>query len=127
VIGVTAQIESDSGGNDGVGFAIPSSTVNSIVSELISTGKAEHAYLGVSVGTTNGAARVTAVRSGTPAADAGLKAGDTITSVDGKKISSADGLTSAIAAKNPGDTVSVTYSRGGQSHTVEVKLASRPM
>src|SRR5216684_1727511 len=47
LIGVTAQIESDSGGNDGVGFAIPSNTVRSIVSQLVATGKAEHAYLGV--------------------------------------------------------------------------------
>jgi putative serine protease PepD len=126
VIGVNAQIESDSGGNDGVGFAIPSNTVKSIVSELISTGKAEHAYLGVSVETVNASVRITEVRAGTPAADAGLQSGDRIVSVDGKSISSADGLTSAIAAKKPGDTVSVTYSRGGQSHTVKIELASRP-
>jgi putative serine protease PepD len=126
VIGVNAQIESDSGGNDGVGFAIPSNTVKSIVSELISTGKAEHAYLGVSVETANGSVRITQVRPGTPAADAGLQSGDRIVSLDGKQIVSADGLTSAIAAKKPGDTVSVTYSRGGQSHTVKIELASRP-
>jgi putative serine protease PepD len=126
VIGVNAQIESDSGGNDGVGFAIPSNTVESIVSELISTGKAEHAYLGVSVETVNASVRITEVRSGTPAADAGLQSGDTIVSVDGKRIVSGDGLTSAISAKKPGDTVSITYSRGGQSHTVKIELASRP-
>jgi putative serine protease PepD len=126
VIGVNAQIESDSGGNDGVGFAIPSNTVKSIVSELISTGKAEHAYLGVSVETMNASVRITEVRSGTPAADAGLQSGDTIVSVDGKRIVSGDGLTSAISAKKPGDTVSITYSRGGQSHTVKIELASRP-
>jgi putative serine protease PepD len=126
VIGVNAQIESDSGGNDGVGFAIPSNTVKSIVSELISTGKAEHAYLGVSVETVNGAVRITEVRTGTPAADAGLQSGDTIVSVDGKRIVSGDGLTSAISAKKPGDTVFITYSRGGQSHTVKIELASRP-
>ena len=126
VIGVNAQIESDSGGNDGVGFAIPSNTVKSIVSELISTGKAEHAYLGVSVETVNASVRITEVRSGTPAADAGLQSGDTIVSVDGKRIVSGDGLTSAISTKKPGDTVSITYSRGGQSHTVKIELASRP-
>jgi putative serine protease PepD len=126
VIGVNAQIESDSGGNDGVGFAIPSNTVESIVSELISTGKAEHAYLGVSVETVNASMRITEVRSGTPAADAGLQSGDTIVSVDGKRIVSGDGLTSAISAKKPGDTVSITYSRGGQSHSVKIELASRP-
>jgi putative serine protease PepD len=126
VIGVNAQIESDSGGNDGVGFAIPSNTVKSIVSELISTGKAEHAYLGVSVETVNASVRITEVRSGTPAAEAGLQSGDTIVSADGKRIVSGDGLTSAISAKKPGDTVSITYSRGGQSHTVKIELASRP-
>jgi putative serine protease PepD len=126
VIGVNGQIESDSGGNDGVGFAIPSNTVKSIVSQLISNGKAEHAYLGVAVETANGAVRITQVRSGTPAAGAGLRAGDTITALDGKRITSADGLTSAVAAKSPGDTIAVTYSRGGQSHTVQIDLTSRP-
>src|SRR6267143_1037162 len=51
VIGVTSQIQSDSGGNDGVGFAVPSSTMRSTVSQLIATGKAQHALLGVSVRT----------------------------------------------------------------------------
>jgi putative serine protease PepD len=126
VIGVNAQIESDSGGNDGVGFAIPSNTVKTIVSELISTGKAEHAYLGVSVETANGSVRVGEVRGGTPAAAAGLRAGDTIVSIDGRKVTTSEALTSAIAAKSPGDTISVTYSRSGVTHTVEVTLASRP-
>jgi putative serine protease PepD len=126
VIGVNAQIESDSGGNDGVGFAIPSSTVQSIVSELISTGKAEHAYLGVSVEDVNGSAKVAEVRSGTPAAAAGLQAGDTIISVDGQRITSGDALTSAISAKKPGDKVTIVYSRGGHTNSVEVTLASRP-
>ena len=126
VIGVNAQIESDSGGNDGVGFAIPSSTVAAIVSQLISTGKAEHAYLGVAVETVDGGARITEVRSGTPAEQAGLRSGDTVTSVDGESISSGDELTSAIGAKQPGESVSITYTRDGSSHTVEVQLATRP-
>src|SRR3954452_23633989 len=106
VIGINSQIESDSGGSDGVGFAIPSSTVKTIVSELISTGKAEHAYLEVSVETTaSGAVRVGEIRNGTPAETAGLHAGDTILTVDGTKVSSADQLTSIIGSKAPGDTV----------------------
>ncbi len=126
VIGVNAQIESDSGGNDGVGFAIPSNTVKTIVSELISTGKAEHAYLGVSVETVNGSVRVGEVRSGTPAENAGLRAGDTIVSVDGEKVTSSEALTSAISARKPGDKVTIVYTRGGQTHSVEITLASRP-
>src|SRR5919201_5695351 len=115
VIGVNAQIESDSGGNDGVGFAIPSNTVRSIVAQLIAHGKAEHAYLGVAVQTTP--AKLTAVRSGTPAAKAGLRAGDVVTAVGGKRISSGDELQSAIGARRPGDSVSITFDRDGKSHT----------
>jgi putative serine protease PepD len=127
VIGVNAQIESDSGGNEGVGFAIPSNTVKSIVSQLIDTGKAEHAFLGIGLqDASNGGAQVTQVRSGTPAARAGLRANDVITAVAGKQISTADELRAAINARSPGDRVSLRYTRNGQSHTVTVQLTSRP-
>ena len=128
VIGVNSQIESDSGGSDGVGFAIPSNTVKSIASQLISSGKAEHAFLGIvlSDASSGNGAQVTSVRSGTPAAKAGLRAGDVITAVAGKSISSATELRSAINAHSPGDTVSIGYTRNGKSHTVEVKLTNRP-
>jgi putative serine protease PepD len=56
VVGVNAQIRSDSGGNDGVGFAIPSNTVRSVVTQLLATGKVEHAYLGVSLAEGDGSA-----------------------------------------------------------------------
>jgi putative serine protease PepD len=128
VIGVTSQIESDSGGSDGVGFAVPSNTIRSIASQLISSGKAEHAFLGVQLkdaSSSNGAA-VAQVRPDTPASKAGLKAGDVITAIAGKSVSTASELRAAINARQPGDTVSLTYRRGGQSHTVTVKLASRP-
>jgi putative serine protease PepD len=128
VIGVTSQIESDSGGNDGVGFAIPSNTVRSIAAQLIASGKAEHAFLGVQLRDTSstGGAAVALVRPGTPASNAGLKAGDIITGLGGKTISTASELRAAINARRPGDRVSLTYRRGSQSHTVTVKLASRP-
>jgi putative serine protease PepD len=125
VVGVNSQIESDSGGNDGVGFAIPSNTVKSIASQLISGGKAEHAYLGVELAGA-GSARVVSVRAKTPAAKAGLRAGDVIRSIDGTHISSAGELRSAINARNPGDRVSVGYTRNGKSHTVSLTLAARP-
>jgi putative serine protease PepD len=126
VVGVTAQIESDSGGNDGVGFAIPSSTVRSVAGQLISSGKAEHAYLGVSLSSSASNALIASVRSGTPAARAGLKDGDVVTALDGKSIASTGELESAIAAHEPGDLVSLTYTRNGKSHTVQLQLASRP-
>jgi putative serine protease PepD len=128
VIGVNAQIASDSGGNDGVGFAIPSNTVRSIASQLISSGKAQHAYLGVAVSDASSGqgARIGQVRSGTPADRAGLRVGDVITAIGGKHIGSASELRAAINARRPGDSISVTYTRGGKSHTVEAKLAGRP-
>jgi putative serine protease PepD len=151
VIGVNAQIESESGGNDGVGFAIPSNTVKSIVSQLVETGEVEHAYLGVGVqeipdsvadelNSVEGVA-LTEVRSDTPASRAGLRAatgsrlvdgqsyptgGDVITAIDGKAVTSSVELQSTIDAKQPGDTISLTYIRNGDSRTVEVELASRP-
>jgi putative serine protease PepD len=128
VVGVNSQIESNSGGNEGVGFALPSNTVKSIASQLISNGKAEHAFLGVvlsdSSSQTGGA--IGQVRAGTPAAKASLRAGDVVTSAGGTKINSASELRAVINAHRPGDTISVTYTRGGQSHTVKVKLAARP-
>src|SRR2546421_24242 len=126
VIGVNSQIHSLSGGNVGVGFAIPSNTVRSVVTQLIASGKAEHAYLGVSIDATAANARVAGVRPSTPAQRAGLKAGDVVTALGGKPVTTGDELASAIAAHKPGDTVSVTYTRGGKSHTVSVKLATRP-
>jgi putative serine protease PepD len=126
VIGMNAQIESDSGDNAGVGFAIPSNTVESIVSQLVSSGNVEHAYLGVGVATASSGVRVTDVRSGTPADDAGLQAGDVITALDGKTVTAGAELQSAVDAKRPGDTVSITYTRAGKSKTVQVKLATRP-
>jgi putative serine protease PepD len=126
VIGVNAQIESDSGGSDGVGFAIPSNTIKAIAAQLISTGKAQHAYLGVELGSNTMSARVVSVRPNTPAAKAKLRAGDVITSLAGTKISTSDELRSAISAHKPGDKVTVTFTRNGAKHTVSLTLASRP-
>jgi putative serine protease PepD len=129
VIGVNSQIESDSGGSDGVGFAVPSNTVKSIVSQLVAGGTVEHAYLGVGLSQTEGGtsgALVSEVRSGAPAAVAGLQAGDVITSVDGDSVASVEELQSEIDSRKPGDTVRIGYVRDGADHTVSVKLGTRP-
>jgi putative serine protease PepD len=127
VIGITSQIESDSGGNDGVGFAVPSNTVRSVASQLLSSGKVQHAYLGVEVATAaGGGARIGSVRTGTPAAKAGLRAGDVITKVDGVSIGSSDELQQAIDARKPGDRITLEVRRGGATRTVHVTLGTRP-
>lgn len=124
VIGVNAQIQSDSGGNDGVGFAIPSNTVRSVAAQLVAGGKVAHAFLGVSLDA--GTPRVAEVRAGTPADQAGLQVGDVITAVDATKIATTSALQSAIDAKRPGDEVTVTFTRSGSEKTAKVKLGTRP-
>jgi putative serine protease PepD len=127
VVGVNTQIESESGGNDGVGFAVPSSTIRSVVSQLVSGKSVEHAYLGVFIGDANGAgAKIARVRSGSPAAKAGLKVGDVVTEFGGRSIGSSDELTAAVSAHKPGDKVSVTYRRGDSTKTTDVTLGNRP-
>jgi putative serine protease PepD len=126
VIGVNAQIESDSGGNDGVGFAIPANTVRSIATELIGSGSVKHAYLGVGIASASNGVRLTQVRPDTPAAKAGLQAGDVITAVGGTQVRDASVLSTAIDAKKPGDRVTLTYLRNGLTRTATVTLAERP-
>ena len=129
VIGVNAQIASESGGNDGVGFAIPSNTVKAIVSQLLENGSVQHAYLGIAVSAPAGdtpGAQVGQVRSGSPAAVAGLQVGDVITAVDGEAVSTPAELQTAVDAKQPGDHVIVDYTRNGAHRTVTVTLGARP-
>jgi putative serine protease PepD len=126
VVGVNAQIKSDSGGNEGVGFSIPSATVKTVASQLIATGKAVHAYLGVSIDSSAPNALLAGAQPNTPAGKAGLKKGDVITAVDGATVVSGDDLSRAIDTHKPGDKVTVTYKRGGSEHTVTLTLATRP-
>jgi putative serine protease PepD len=126
VVGVNAQIESESGGSDGVGFAIPSSTVKAIVAQLLADGSVSHAYLGVSLESTDAGVQVAEVRAGSPAASADLAAGDVITAVDGDAVSSPAELQVVVDAKQPGDTLAITYRRNGEEHTADVELGARP-
>jgi len=128
VIGVNAQIESGGGGSDGVGFAIPSSTVQRVARALAAGETVQHAYLGIQVATSSSpvGARVSLVRSGSPAADAGLRAGDVVTAIAGKRVTSADQLTSSVNAQQPGGKLSFTVVRDGKQQTVTVTLGKRP-
>ena len=141
VIGVNAQIESNSGGNDGVGFAIPSNTVRSIVSQLIETGDVEHAYLGVGLTAVEEGVAITKVQPDTPAAKAELRpatgtetvagqqlprGGDVIVEIDGIEVSTEAEVQGLINAKKPGDTIELTVLRGGDRETIEVTLGTQP-
>ncbi len=151
VIGVNAQIQSEGGGNDGVGFAVPSSTVHTIVGKLLANGKVEHAYLGVGIQTIPSAlaaqlgesagAAVIDVKPGTPAERASLHkatgqktiqgvpyatGGDVITKIDGTSIATDDALRRAVDAHQPGDKVTLTYVRNGKTQTASITLGTRP-
>jgi putative serine protease PepD len=151
VVGVTAQIDSESGGNDGVGFAIPSNTVRSVVSQLIGGGSVQRAYLGVRIQTIPSDAagqlrvpagvEITSIVSGSPAAKAGIHAangsqivngqqyvtgGDIVTHIDGHEVTSADTLQTEIAGRRPGTKVTLTVVRGGATKDITVTLGTRP-
>jgi putative serine protease PepD len=125
VIGVTSQIQSDSGGNDGVGFAIPANTVKNVVDQLIAGKTVQHALLGVTVSSAANGATVGSVQSGTGAEKAGVQSGDVITAVDGKAITSSQQLRAVIAAHKPGDAITLTLRRDGSMKTLKVTLGSR--
>ncbi|HTI33835.1 MAG TPA: trypsin-like peptidase domain-containing protein [Miltoncostaea sp.] len=129
VVGVADQIAT--GGTEqsaGVGFAVPIDLVADEVGQLAAGQKVAHAYLGVSTGDiTNGTgAAVGAITAGGPAATAGLKAGDVVTAVDGKPIEGSADLVAAIAAKAPGDQITLTVKRGGDTTDITATLGTQP-
>lgn len=128
VIGVNSQIESEGGGNDGIGFAVPSNTVKKVAGQLIAGKTVVHAYLGVATGSTDAGdgARIAEVRPGTPAAKAGLHVGDVVTKLGGTAVKTADDLRRLVDSKQPGDSVQLTVVRGGKTMTLKVELGTRP-
>jgi S1-C subfamily serine protease len=152
VIGVPSQIESSSGSNSGVGFAIPSAIVNKVVPQLISKGSAAHSYLGISGGTVTAevisalnlkpgqqGVYVATVVAGGPADNAGLKAadvdangtptavGDIITAIDGKTITRFEDLVSYLSGSTqPGQAVALTVLRDGKNIQLTVTLGTQP-
>jgi putative serine protease PepD len=123
VIGVNsaiAQLSSGGGsraGNIGVGFAIPSKQAKRTAEELIATGKSTHPIMGVNIDRRydGPGVRLLSVTAGGPADKAGLRAGDVVVELEGKRITSAEELVVGIRAREPGKPVTVTYTRGGGS------------
>lgn len=154
VVGVNTQIEGGTvDANVGVGFAVPSDTARGVARELISSGRVQHAWLGVRLASidpgvagivkslpSHGAV-ITLVVKGSPAAAAGLKAadqavtvdgesvpvgGDSIVSVNGKQVDSATQVAAAVALGKPGEMLTLTVVRGGRTRDVQVTLGTLP-
>jgi putative serine protease PepD len=132
VIGVNTQIQTDSGGSNGVGFALPSNTIARVAPTLLARKPVVYAYLGVRIADASTPTDLTAgalagnVTPGTPAARAGLRSGDVIVRANTTTISSAEELSAMLETKQPGDKLAVTYMRDGKSHTVTITLGRRP-
>ncbi|HEX6665435.1 MAG TPA: trypsin-like peptidase domain-containing protein [Solirubrobacterales bacterium] len=153
VIGINQQIETSSGANDGVGFAVPVSAIERSIAQLEADGNAEYAYIGVSSQAlypqlaeklgldTNFGGLLATVVSGGPAEKAGLEGGDeklrfqageyrtggdVILQVDGHDIVSPDDLAHYVSAHKPGEKVTLTVLRNGDREQIEVTLGKRP-
>jgi putative serine protease PepD len=116
-------------GSIGLGFAIPIDQAKRIVDQLVASGKATHASLGVRVGsdTTTHGARIMGVTGNGPAASAGIPTGAVVTKVDERVIDNADALVAAVRSKAPGDKVTLTFSDpSGATKTLSVTLGTAP-
>ncbi len=153
VIGINESIESTTGGNQGLGFAVPIDTAKNSLAQIVTTGHVTYPWMGVTLQTltpdlaktfkyaVSQGALVDTVKAGGPAAKAGIRGGtstvtvqgqrftvggDVITAVNGKQVTSAQDLVQAIAAYKPGDVVTLSVNRHGTSTDVKVTLGTRP-
>ena len=126
VIGINSQIESRTGGNVGIGYAVPIDTARQIVADLREDGEVEHAYLGVRLEEAEDGVRLAEVVDGSPADEAGLQSGDVVTEVGGEAVGTVAELRASVSAKQPGEKVELQLRRDGETRTVEVELGERP-
>lgn len=137
LIGINTAIYSRTGGYQGIGFAIPVDIVQYVVPQLIETGYVERARLGVqytaaapsvikALNLPRGAAQVVSVEEGSAAEQAGIEPGDIIVAVDGHELANHLELSKIISTHRPGDEVTITINRDGETRTVTVRLGAAP-
>jgi S1-C subfamily serine protease len=132
LMGINTAIIAPAGGNVGIGFAVPSNIARAVVDQLLKYGEVRRGRIGVTIQTaTPDIAKavgapvgrgviINSVESNSPAAEAGLRAGDFIISIDGKPVADANDVRNHIGLREPGSKVEVTYYREGHTHTVTV-------
>ena len=135
LIGINSQILSPSGGNIGIGFAIPASMARHVVGEIVDHGEVRRSRMGVTIQPVTAdiarslnlpsvkGALVNGVEPGSPAAHAGLEAGDVITKFNGQALDSGNDLRNLVASTAPGSKTTVTIVRQGRTQDVGVQLA----
>ena len=139
VIGVNSQIFSQSGGNIGIGFAIPAATAKPIIETFMKGGKISRGYIGVTIGGAvdddaaaalgipkNAGELIARVEPAGPAAKGGLRPGDVVTKIDGQQVTREQSLTYLVSNLKPGSTARFEVLRGGQPTTVNIAVATRP-
>jgi len=138
LIGINSQILSPSGGNIGIGFAIPSNMAKAVMDQLMKTGKVRRGMLGVTIQSVDAdlaqslnlpsaqGAIVTSVANGGPADKAGIKRGDVITAVNKQSVTDNNKLRNIVASQPPGSNVEVTALRNGRDQNFHVALAELP-
>jgi serine protease DegQ len=134
LVGINTAIYSNSGGSQGIGFAIPVSLARQVMEQIIATGRVSRGWLGVSardvIHETTGAAAGTAlvaVQRGGPADRAGLRAGDAVLSINGKELVDTAALINETAALNPGTQAQFKVLRGREAVSLAVELGQRPV
>ncbi len=138
LIGVNTAILSRSGGFQGIGFAIPSNLARNVMEQLVANGKVVRGFLGVSVQDLTpdlahgfdldekGGALIADVTAGSPAEKSGLKSGDVITTINGKRISDGRRLKLAVAGLSPGSEVVAMVLRDGKTEKLNLKIGDQP-
>ena len=133
-IATLSQGPGGQGGSIGIGFAIPSEAVQRVADQLITTGRASHAFLGVGLsdgraevdGAILSGAQVEQVEQDSPADEAGVQQGDLITAVDGEQVANATALVGQVRERGAEDTATLTLVRQGEEQDVVVTFATRP-
>lgn len=134
LIGINSAILSRGGGNDGIGFAIPSKMVKHVAVSLVEDGRIDRGYIGVSISdltselkevyrSQNGAL-ILNVEKNSPAQRAGLKLGDLIIEIDGKEIKDANDLKTTVGNKTPGKSIEIRFERDREIKSAKIVLAN---